>query len=240
MPRGQYGKGYNTAKATPEHKAKIALDVPIEEGRRNTVPNFGGRRSLLRWYIATTAPSRELAAASSVRKAILGGAREGETPFAAYAPCEFFWRRSVRSNLRVPRREQQFPILRHYLFIGVIGGLCDVTLAALRDRDSEGRNAHGLIGILGSPTEGPLPLNAAGMKWLRQLGEDEIGGGTNRTPIGAISSGETVRAKSGPFAGFIGSFVSVAKGGTVGVISLTVMGSSCDISLPIEDVERAA
>lgn len=240
MPRGQHGKGYNTAQATPQHNSKIAMDVPIEEGRRNVVPNFGGRRSPLRWYIATTAPSRELYAAASIRSIVMSGHRQGETPFAAYVPCEFFWRRSIRSNLRVPRREQQFPILRHYLFLGVIGGLCDEILAVLRERDIDGRNVHGLIGILGSPTLGPLPISPVGMRWLRERGREEIDGETNRTPIGAISSGESVRATSGPFAGFLGTFVSAAEGGTVGVISLSMMGSVCDIRLPIEDVERAA
>ena len=240
MPRGQHGKGYNTAQATPQHNSTIALDVPIEEGRRNVVPNFGGRRSPVRWYIATTAPSRELSAAASIRQATLYGARKGETPFLAYVPCEFYWRRSVRSNLRVPRREQQFPILRHYLFLGVIGGLCDETLAVLRERDIDGRNVHGLVGILGSPTKGPLQIGPVGMRWLRERGREEISGETNRTPIGAIASGEPVRAMSGPFAGFLGTFVSAAQGGTVGVISLSMMGSVCDIRLPIEDVERAA
>ncbi|MCJ2039843.1 hypothetical protein MKK55_12965 [Methylobacterium sp. J-059] len=239
MPSSRNGRAFD-AKATPQHNAKIALDKPIEEGRRNVVPNFGGDRSILRWYIATTAPSRELSAAASIRGTMLSGDRAGETPFAAYVPCEFFWRRSVRSNLRVPRRERQFPILRHYLFLGVMGGLCDDTLAALRQRDGEDRNVHGLIGILGSQTRGPLQLNRIGMRWLRDQGADEVAGRTNRTPIGAISPGEAVRATSGPFAGFIGQFVSSADGGTVGVISLTVMGSACDIRLPIEDVERAA
>lgn len=58
--------------------------------------------------------------------------------------------------------------MRSYLFLGVLGGLCDETLAALRERDIDGRNMHGLSGILGSANRGPLAMNPAGLRWLRQ------------------------------------------------------------------------
>jgi transcriptional antiterminator NusG len=227
-----------SARVTPQHNSLIAKDVALPEERRNKVPNL--RAAALRWYACTTAPSRELSAAASVRATELHGARAGEQPFAAYVPCEFFWHRAVRSNLRVPRREHQRPIMRHYLFVGVLGGLCDVTMAALRDRDSEGRNAHGLVGILGISGIGPIAMSGEALAWLRQHGDDEIAGRTNRSVAGAIQPGESVRAGSGMFSGFLGQFIGTDEGGTVGVLSLEMMGSRCDIRLPIEDVHRAA
>ncbi|MBB2965179.1 transcription termination/antitermination protein NusG [Methylobacterium sp. R2-1] len=238
MPRGQFGKGYNTAQATPQHNSTIAQDVPLPPERRNKVPNL--YVSALKWYVCTTAPSRELSAAASVRRAMLRGRREGETPFAAYVPCEFFWHRAVRSNLRVPRREIQRPILRHYIIVGVLGGLCDDTLAALRERDREGRNVHGLLGILGVSGLGPRPINGEGLRWLRRQGADEIAGVTNRSASGSIQPGEDVRAGSGVFSGFLGKFIGHAEGGTVGLISLEMRSTTCEVRLPIEDVHRAA
>ncbi|PXW56163.1 hypothetical protein [Methylobacterium sp. B4] len=47
--------------------------------------------------------------------------------------------------------------MRSHLFLGVLGGLCDVTLAALRERDIDGRYLHGLMSILGSANRGPSP-----------------------------------------------------------------------------------
>jgi len=225
-------------RVTPQHNAIIAQDEPIPEERRNKTPNLWAKA--VRWYVCTTAPSRELSAAASVRRIELCGARAGETPFLAYVPCEFIWRRAIRSNLRVPRREQQRPIMRSYLFLGVLGGLCDVTMAALRERDIDQRNVHGLSGILGSPTAGPLRMNAEGLRWMRQQGADELAGRTNLNPLAGLQAGDEVRAGSGVFSGFAGNFVGTAEGGTVGVISLTIMGSSCNVSLPIEDVYKAA
>ncbi|WP_264045571.1 hypothetical protein [Methylobacterium flocculans] len=237
MPASRNGRGFD-AKATPQHNVVVAQDEPIPQERRNKTPNLWAKG--VRWYVCTTAPSRELSAAASVRRIGLGGARAGETPFLAYVPCEFTWRRAIRSNLRVPRREQQRPIMRSYLFLGVLGGLCDVTMAALRERDVDQRNVHGLSGILGSPTAGPLRMNGEGMRWMRQQGEDELAGRTNLNPLAGLQAGDDVRAGSGVFTGFAGRFVGTTEGGTVGVISLTVMGSSCNVSLPIEDVHRAA
>jgi transcription termination/antitermination protein NusG len=237
MPASRHGRGFD-AKATPQHNVIIAQDEPIPEERRNKTPNLWAKG--VRWYICTTAPSRELSAAASVRRIELCGARAGETPFLAYVPCEFSWRRSVRSNLRVPRREQQRPIMRSYLFLGVLGGLCDVTLAALRERDIDQRNVHGLTGILGSPTAGPLRMNAEGLRWMRQQGEDELAGRTNLNPLAGLRAGDPVRAGSGMFSGFAATFVGTATGGTVGVVSIAMMGSAFNVSLPIEDVQKTA
>ncbi|UGB26369.1 hypothetical protein LPC10_01775 [Methylorubrum sp. B1-46] len=216
----------------------IAKDEPIPAERRNKTPNLYA--SAVRWYVCTTAPSRELSAAASIRRAMLRGVREDETPFIPYVPCEYLWRRAVRSNLRVPRREQQRPAMRSYLFLGVLGGLCDETLAVLRERDIDGRNLHGLTGILGSANRGPLAMNPAGLRWLRQWGEDEMAGRTNLTPLAGMQAGEEVRAGSGLFSGFVGKFVGTSDGGAVGIISLEVMGAPFDYRLPIEDVHRAA
>lgn len=237
MPASRQGRGFD-AKATPQINATIAKDIPLDEERRNKVPNL--RAPGMRWYVCTTAPSRELSAAASIRAIVMRGHRQGETPFLAYVPCEFFWHRSVRSNLRVPRREQQRPAVRGYLFLGVLGGLCDETLALLRERDVEGRNVHGLSGILGSPTRGPLHMNGLGLRWLSQWGEDELEGRTHLNPLAGMKAGDEVRAGSGVFSGFAGKFVGTAEGGAVGIISLEVMGSMCDVRLPIEDVHRAA
>lgn len=226
-----------TARVTPQHNTIIARDEPIEPERRNKTPNLSAEA--MSWYVCTTAPSRELSAAASIRRTVMGGARAGETPFLAYVPCEYFWRRSVRSNLRVPRREQQRPAMRAYLFLGVLGGLCDETLAVLRERDLEGRNVHGLVGILG-PARGPLPMNAVGLRWLRSWSDNELAGRTNLTPLAGIKAGEEVRAGSGLFNGFVGRFVGTSEGGAVGIISLEVMGAPFDYRLPIEDVYRAA
>lgn len=46
--------------------------------------------------------------------------------------------------------------MRSYLFLGVLGGPCDETLGALRERDIDGRNMHGLSDILGAANRGPL------------------------------------------------------------------------------------
>ncbi|MCJ2033185.1 hypothetical protein [Methylobacterium sp. J-068] len=237
MPASRHGRGFD-AKATPQHNVIVAQDEPIPEERRNKTPNLWAKG--VRWYICTTAPSRELSAAASVRRIMLGGARAGETPFLAYVPCEFSWRRSVRSNLRVPRREQQRPIMRSYLFLGVLGGLCDMTLAALRERDIDQRNVHGLTGILGSRTAGPLRMNAEGLRWMRRQGEDELAGRTNLNPLVGLRAGDPVRAGSGMFSGFAATFVGTATGGTVGVVSIAIMGSAFNVSLPIEDVHKTA
>ncbi|MCP1557832.1 UNVERIFIED_ORG: transcriptional antiterminator NusG [Methylobacterium sp. SuP10 SLI 274] len=237
MPASRNGRHFD-AKATPQHNAVIAKDEPIPAERRNKTPNLYA--AAVRWYICTTAPSRELSAAASIRRAMLRGVRADETPFIPYVPCEYLWRRSVRSNLRVPRREQQRPAMRSYLFLGVLGGLCDETLAALRERDIDGRNTHGLSGILGSANRGPLAMNSAGLRWLRQWGEDELAGRTNLTPLAGMQAGEEVRAGSGLFNGFVGKFVGTSDGGAVGIISLEVMGAPFDYRLPIEDVQRVA
>lgn len=237
MPASRNGRGFD-AKATPQHNAIIAQDEAIPEERRNKTPNLWAKG--VRWYVCTTAPSRELSAAASVRRIELGGSRSGETPFLAYVPCEFTWRRAIRSNLRVPRREQQRPIMRSYLFLGVLGGLCDVTMAALRERDIDQRNVHGLSGILGSPTAGPLRMNAEGLRWMRQQGQDELSGRTNLDPLAGLQAGDPVKLGSGVFSGFVGGFVSAEEGGAVGVISLTILGSACHIKVPIEDINRVA
>lgn len=218
------------ARVTPQHNSLIAKDEPIPAERRNKTPNLYA--VAVRWYVCTSAPSRELSAAAGIKRAMLRGARADENPFIPYVPCEYLWRRSVRSNLRVPRREQQQPAMRSYLFLGVLGGLCDVTLAGLRERDIDGRNLHGLTGILGSANRGPLAMNPVGLRWLRQWGEDELAGRTNLTPLAGIQVGEEVRAGSGLFNVFVGKFAGTAEGGAVGVISLEVMRA---LRLPAAD-----
>ncbi|CAO4154297.1 hypothetical protein [Methylorubrum extorquens] len=124
--------------------------------------------------------------------------------------------------------------------LGLVGEEWDVTLAALRERDIEGRNVHGLIGILRSANRGPLAMNPSGLRWLRQLGEDELAGRTNLTPLAGMPVGEEVRTGSGLFSGFVGEFVGTSDGGVVGVISLEVMGAPFDYRPPIEDIQRVA
>ncbi|KQO95581.1 hypothetical protein ASF33_09880 [Methylobacterium sp. Leaf92] len=97
-----------------------------------------------------------------------------------------------------------------------------------------------MLGILGVFGLGPLPMDGEGLRWLRMQGDEEIDGTTNRSAAGVIQPGEDVRAGSGIFAGFLGKFICHAEGGTVGLISLEMRSTTCEVRLPIEDVHRAA
>ncbi|WP_331288700.1 hypothetical protein [Methylorubrum populi] len=103
---------------------------------------------------------------------MLRGAREDEIPLIFYVPFLRAMRVPVAALCTLkpggPRREQHRPAMRFYLFLGVLGGLGDETLAAMREQDIDSRNMHGLTGILGSTDRGPLAMNPVGLHWLRQ------------------------------------------------------------------------
>lgn len=227
MPSGRTGR-YGGAKATPEHFAKIAREVPIPASRRNVVPDLQEARR--QWYVCTTGPQIELRAAASIRRLVDRG-----YDLAPYVPCEFEWRRAVRSNLRVPRREMQRPILRGYVFVGSLGEITEIEMAALRETDIDGRNAHGLVAILGT-ARGPRPMAKDGLAWLRTYGEDERAGRTNLTPTSVFSSGDEVRIGSGPFSGFPARFVALGPEGETAVVEISLMGGRTEMRLPVDDV----
>jgi transcription termination/antitermination protein NusG len=183
------------------------------------------------WYVCTTMPQVELRAAASLRQLN----RRGHD-LAVYVPCEFTWRRSVRSNLRVQRREFQRPILRHYLFIRTRGSIKERDLFALREIDIDGRNAHGILGATGL---GPLAMAEAGLAWLRQAGDDERAGRTNRTPADGLRPGDRVRVGSGPFVGFPARFLALGPEGETALVEISLLGRRAEMRLPIEDVRHA-
>lgn len=231
MPSGRTGR-YGHAKVTPQHDSRIAREIPISEERRNVVPDL--REAGRCWYVCTTMPQVELRAAASLRQLNARG-----HDFAVYVPCEFEWRRSVRSNLRVPRREFQRPVLRHYLFLGTRGPIAERALYALRETDIDGRNAHGLLGILGAAGVGPLAMAEAGLDWLRRAGDDERAGRTNRTPVSGFTAGDTVRIGGGPFVGFPARFLALGPEGETALVEISLMGARTEMRLPIEDITRS-
>jgi transcriptional antiterminator NusG len=233
MPASRNGRGYD-AKVTPEHHIKIPKDVPLSDEKRNKVPEIEAPG--VRWYVCTTAPMAELRAAESLRKAEVGG----EKPFTPYSPCEFFWRRPTRSGFKMPKREFQRPTMRHYLFVGVKGGITDEAMAVLRERDNDGRNVHGLVSILGSNMRGALAMNDKGKAWLGKLAEDEISGATCQANSAPYERGEEVRIGSGPFSGFASHVLAVDLEGEEVIVEISLMGSRSEMRLPFDGVHKAA
>lgn len=234
MPASRNGRGFD-AKATPQHNVKVPLKVPLPEERRNKVPETI-KEPGVRWYVCTTAPMAELRAAESLRDAEVNGTK----PFVPYTPCEFFWRRPQRGNLKMPPREFQRPSMRHYLFVGVRGGINDDVMAALRARDIDGKNVHSLVSILGSHMKGALALNDKGLDWLGGLAEVERSGATNMTQASPYERDEEVRIGIGPFVGFISRVLAVDLEREEMIVALTLMGIETEIRLPFEHVHKAA
>jgi transcriptional antiterminator NusG len=234
MPASKNGRGFD-AKATPQHNAKVHLKQPLDEEKRNKVPE-AIKAPGLRWYVCTTAPMAELRAADSLRNVEVNGTK----PFVPYAPCEFFWRRPLRGNLKMPPREFQRPSMRHYLFVGIRGGINDDVMAALRARDIDGKNVHGLVSILGSHMKGARALNDKGLDWLNELAEDERSGATNMTKAPPYERDEEVRIGIGPFVGFISRVLAVDVEGQEVIVALSLMGVETEIRLDFEDAHKAA
>lgn len=232
MPRGQHGKGYNTAQATPQHNSTISKEVPLSDEVRNKVPEI--RAIGVRWYVCTTIPQGEIRAVERLRLIEV----EGEKALA-YVPCEFFWRRPQRANLRMPRREYQRPRMRHYIFVGIPGGMTDEWLSMLRQRDLEGRNVHGLVSILGTPDGKPLRLNERGLDWVEDLAKEETAGRTDVTGS-ELQPDEVLRVTGGPFAMFTGRMVAMDAQTGHCIVELSLMGRKTDVRMALEDVERAA
>ena len=233
MPSSKNGRGYD-AKVTPQHNVKLKVRVPLPDEKRNKVPEI--QVPGVRWYVCTTAPMAELRAAESLRNTMVGETK----PFLVYAPCEFFWRRPLRGNLKMPPREYQRPAMRHYLFVGIEGGVTDETMAALRARDAEGRNAHGLVSILGSHMKGALPLNDEGLTRLGEMAAEERAGATNITSAPPFERDEQVRVGSGPFVGFMSRVLAVDLEGEQVIVALSLMGSETEMRLAFGDVHKAA
>ncbi|GLS45125.1 transcription termination/antitermination protein NusG [Methylobacterium brachythecii] len=231
MPRGQHGKGYNTAKATPQHNATIPKEVPLSPKKRNKVPDVQTKG--VRWYVCTTAPQQELRAAESLRRIKL------DPPLLAYVPCEFEWKRMKRANLKMPLREFQRPRMRHYLFVGVTGGMTDEVLAAMRERDVEGRNVHRLVGILGAGNGKPLRLNDCGREWIAGLAEAESSGLANVTGA-SLGINDAVRLTGGPFSMFTARLVAIDSDKSEAVVELSLMGRGTEIRIGLEDLEKVA
>jgi transcriptional antiterminator NusG len=187
--------------------------------------------------VCTTIPQGEIRAAERIREMLCPGDC-GEKALA-YVPCEFFWRRPQRANLRMPRREYQRPRMRHYIFVGIPGGMTDAWLSALRERDVEGRNVHGLVSILGTPDGKPLRLNDKGLDWVEDLAREETAGRTDVTGS-ELQPDETLRVTAGPFAMFTGRMVALDAESGHCIVELSLMGRKTDVRMALEDVERAA
>lgn len=221
---------YLRVKATPQHNVVLATEIPIPAEKRNVVPPAGAI-GYCQWYVCTTQPQAELRAAQSLR-------REG---LSAYAPCEAFWRRSTRQNLKMPRREVQRPLFRSYIFVGVPGELDDQTLAVLRERDLEGRNCHGLVAILGSLYGKPMPLDEEGRAFLSREARIERGEEARQgEPDDALKIGDALRIKSGPFATFGGKVAAIDKHEQRLIVEVSLLGKLSPIPLDFADVEKAA
>lgn len=230
MPASRNGRAYD-AKATPQHDAKIAADVPLKEEDRNKVPDIAAAKK--HWYVCSTAPQRELRAAQSLR------AIEG-SPFLVYVPCEFFWRRPERGNLKLPRREFQRPAMRSYIFVGAPDGIGDEELALLRDRDPEGRNRHGLTSILGSNMRGALPVGDVGLNWLTNMADAERRGATVQTPTAPFERGDSLRIAAGPLTGFPARALLVDMKVEEVVVEISLLGSVTEARFAFDHVHRAA
>lgn len=230
MPSSRNGRAYD-AKATPQHDAKITADIPLKDEDRNKVPEIAEAGK--HWYVCSTAPQRELKAAQSLR------AIEG-APFLVYVPCEFSWRRPERGNLKLPRREIQRPAMRSYLFVGAPGGIGDEELAMLRDRDAEGRNRHGLTGILGSNMRGALPMGPVGLAWLDSMADAERRGATMQAPTAPFERGDTLRITAGPLTGFPAKALLINIKAEEVVVEISLLGSTTEARYAFADVHRAA
>lgn len=237
MPKGPTGH-YGKAQATPQLNAKIALEVPIPPEKRNKVPEIDAAD--LWWYVCTTAPQQEIRAADSLRAASVRSGDDLVNPFHAYVPCEFYWKRPMRANLRMPRREFQRPALRHYIFVAVEGAITDDMLAVMRERNSEDRNRHGLLAILGSTMRGPLPMSGIGLNWLKQTAEDEKAGRADITPVAPFTAGENVTLNEGPFRQFPTMVKFIDAANEEVVVELSLMGSRTEIRVPYTSVDKAA
>lgn len=232
MPAGKHGRGYRDAQATPQHNSKIGKEEPIPVEKRNKVPNI--EADGVRWYVCTTAPQQELRAAESLRHI-----KTITPPLLAYVPCEFEWKRTTRANLKLPRREFQRPRMRHYLFVGVAGGMSDEVLAAMRERDIDGRNVHGLVGILGASNGKPMTLNDEGRAWVAGLAQEESSGLSDVTGAG-LQPDAAVRITRGPFSMFSGRVVAIDGEKSEALVEISLMGRANEIRIGLEDVERAA
>lgn len=230
MPASRNGRGFD-AKATPQHNEKIAAEVPLSEEERNKVPDIAAAGK--RWYVCMTAPQRELKAAQSLRS--IDGA-----PFLAYVPCEFFWRRPERGNLKLPRREFQRPAMRSYLFVGAPDGIGDQELALLRERDAEGRNRHGLVSILGSNMRGALAIGRVGLAWLEGMAEAERSGATAHAPAAPFEPGDSLKVTVGPMAGFSARALFTDMQAEEVVVEISLLGSTTEVRYPFDHVHRAA
>lgn len=230
MPSGIHGRRFRNVKATAQHNTVLPTEIPIPLEKRNVVPPSGAI-DYCKWYVCTTQPQAEMRAAESLR-------REG---ISAYAPCEYFWRRPVRQNLRMPRRQIQRPLFRSYLFVGIPGVLDDYTLSVLRERDLEGRNRHGLVAILGSLYGRPMPLDGEGKAFLTREARIERGEETRSgDPDEALKVGDYLRIKTGPFATFKGTVAAVDPTTERLLVQVSMLSKLVPIPLEFADVERAA
>ncbi|MDV2986358.1 UNVERIFIED_CONTAM: transcription termination/antitermination NusG family protein [Methylobacteriaceae bacterium AG10] len=230
MPASRNGRAYD-AKATPQHDAKIAADIPLKDEDRNKVPDIAEAGK--HWYVCATAPQRELKAAQSLRAIEV-------FRFLAYVPCEFFWRRPERGNLKLPRREIQRPAMRSYIFVGAPGGIGDRELALLRERDAEGRNRHGLVSILGSNMRGALPMGPVGLNWLGSMADAERRGATAQAPKAPFERGDTLRIATGPLTGFPARALLIDMKAEEVVVEISLLGSITEARYAFADVHRAA
>lgn len=233
MPASKNGRGYD-AKATPQHNSSIPREVPLPPEKRNKVPEIKTPGVL--WYVCTTAPLAEIRAVESLRAAEVGG----QKLFHPYAPCEFFWHRPQRGNTKMPLREVQRPCMRHYIFVGIKGGISDESMAALRARDVEGRNVHGLVSILGSHMIGALPMSDSGLEWLDELAEAERSGATSMQAAAPFERDDEVRITSGTMMGFVSRVLAVDLEGEHVIVAISLLGAETEMRLPFEHVHKAA
>jgi transcriptional antiterminator NusG len=205
--------------------------IPLPEWKRNVVPNtIDG----LSWYACTTMPQAELRAARSLRREADRLAEWGLQPLVPYAPCSTRWRQRHRGALKLPDLEVQTPLLRSYLFVGVLGGIEDGHLGVMSERDAQQQNKHGLLAVLGQVQERkPVALDEAAVAFLSKLAGEE------RTdpdmPVNGqkppFQAGQAVRLSNGPLQGFGATVEAVDAMKARMLVSVSMFGRMSQIEL---------
>lgn len=225
---------YQGARATQAHYARLPIriqsEIPLADEDRSTPPEIG---SDVAWFVITTAPRGEIAAARALR----------EIGYVAYAPAETKW---IAHSARSPRikREVQRAIFARYVFLGMRPGQ---SWHLLRERDAFGRNRHGVAGVLtaeGRPARIPVdPVRALAAEeregWFDERRKPELL--KARMPElakPAVMAGESLRIAAGPFLGHEGTAdADVGANGRLRA-SVAIFGRATLVEVSIDDVEN--
>ena len=227
------------ARATPQHNAILPTEVPIPVHLRNPVPEIEATPAM--WYVCTTVPQGERRAGESLRREAERLASWGRQPFLAYAPCSTVWQERKRGSLKLPRREVQTPVVRSYLFVGVVGGITGAHLGIMSERNSERQNRHGLSSVLGSAGGIPIALSGGAIGFLGRLADEERQAGKHRL-IGEAKfvAGERVEVGAGIMAGHSALITGVDDAAGRMRAEVELFGRMTPIELSFDDVAKAA